>query len=379
MRTVILPIESSRASGRNLLSGIAKYSCLHGPWSIYWEPAGLDDVFPRLKNLNADGIIMRDSERLEEILHFGFPVIVIEHHLKPVPDLVNIITDSRQIGRMAAEHLIDCGFRQFAYCGLDDKPWSIQRGISFSERIAQNSMETILYVQPRHSKRFTWEKEQPYLEEWLKSLPKPIGLMTCNDDRSQQVLQACRLAGIRVPDDIAIIGVDNDELICQLSDPPLSSVDVNFERAGYEGAATLDLLMNGKEVPQKEITIHASHIAARLSTDITAINDPNVAAAIRFIRRNARKKIVIEEVVEKTSLSRRVLEKRFRETLGRTILDEIRRVRSNLISQMLIETNMSVLEIALSLGFQGTEHIARYFYQEKGMSLIAYRRQYGRK
>jgi LacI family transcriptional regulator len=379
MRNVLLAIESSRDSGRKLLSGVAKYACLHGPWLIHWEPGGLEDISQRIRNHRADGIIMRDSEQVEEIAHLGLPVIVIEHHHCKIPQLINIVTDSKKIGRMAAEHLLDCGFRNFAFCGFDDKPWSNERRKSFCKHIEANQDGVYVYNATNQHCQTQWEREKASLVEWLQGLPKPVGLMACNDDRSQHVLQACRSADLRVPDEIAIIGVDDDELICTLSDPPLSSVSVNFERAGYEGAKVLDSLMQGEEQIPNEILIQASHIVARQSTDVTAVSDPDVASAVRFIRRNAKNKIQVNDVVRETLLSRRILEKRFRSNLGRTILEEIRRVRTNLISQMLVETNLSILEIALAFGFQGTEHIARYFQREKGMSLVAYRMHYGRK
>jgi LacI family transcriptional regulator len=379
MRTVVLPIESSRESGRDFLKGIAKYSRLHGPWTFYWEPGGLDEVFPRLKNLNADGIIMRDSERLEEVLRLGFPVIVFGHNLERIPNFIPVITDSRNIGKMAAEHLLNCGFANFAYCGFDDISWSIERSVSFRNNITKAGFETSLYKQPAPYKKLTWEKEQHFLVEWLMELPKPVGLMTCNDDRSQQVVQACKIANLKVPEDVAIIGVDNDELICDLSDPPLTSVALNFERAGYEGAQILDRLMEGKQVNVKEITIYATHIVTRQSTDITAIEDVDVANAISFIRNHARESVRVDDVVNAIPLSRRVLEKRFRKHLNRSILEEIRRVRTNQISQLLVETNMTISQISISLGFNGDEHIARYFRKEKGMSLLNYRKQFGRK
>lgn len=379
MRTVVLPIESSRASGRNLLNGIAKYSRQHGPWIFYWEPGGLDEIFPRLKDLNADGIIMRDSNRLDEILNLGLPVVIVSHHLKMVPELVNIVTKSDQIGRMAAEHLLDCGFRDFAYCGVTDKPWSAERCVSFCNRIADAGYITETYPHPAKSKNISWGNEQELMVKWLQSLPKPCGLMTCNDDRSQQVLQACKLANIKVPEEIAIIGVDNDELICELSAPPLSSVSVNFERAGYDGAAALDRMMKGEEVKDRQVSVHASHVVPRMSTDITTIHDFDTAEAARFIRQHVRENLSVDDVVKVTTVSRRVLEKKFREHLGRTIMQEIRRIRTNQIARLLMETDMSIFEIALSFGFQGTEHIARYFQREKGMSLIAYRARFGHK
>jgi LacI family transcriptional regulator len=377
MRTVVLPIESSRSSGRELLRGIAKYSRLHGPWTFYWEPGGLDEVFPRLKNLNADGIIMRDSELVKEVMSFGFPLIVVGHHFKKIQGVTNIISDSKAIGRMAADHILKSGLKHFAFCGFDDKPWSVERSVSFSARIKNAGFSTSIYKPPSNPATLTWEKEQDHLVKWLKSLPTPVGLMCCNDDRSQQALQACKIAELKVPDEVAIIGADNDELICELSDPPLSSVSVNFERAGYEGAAKLDQLMDGKKVDDEDILIYASHIVPRLSTDITAIDDPDVSRAVRYIRLHATENICVSDVVDVVPLSRRVLEKRFRDQLGTTILQEIRRVRTDKIAQMLIETNLSVSQIALSLGFNGNEHISRYFQREKNMSLLKYRKTYG--
>ncbi|MDP8245378.1 MAG: DNA-binding transcriptional regulator [Candidatus Hinthialibacter antarcticus] len=377
MRTVVLPIESSRSSGRALLRGIAKYSRLHGPWTFYWEPGGLDEVLPRLKNLNTDGIIMRDSELVQEVIELGIPLIVVGHHFKKVEGVTNIISDSKAIGRMAAEHILKSGLKHFAYCGFDDKPWSVERSESFSAQISNAGYKTSIYKPPSNPLTLTWEKEQDFLVKWIKKLPTPVGLMCCNDDRSQQALQASKLAGMKVPDELAIIGADNDELICELSDPPLSSVSVNFERAGYEGAAVLDQLMDGKDDENRDIMIHASHVVPRLSTDITAIDDADVSKAVRFIRLHATDNICVSDVVEVVTLSRRVLEKRFRDQLGTTLLQEIRRVRTDKIAQMLIETNLSVSQIALSLSFNGNEHISRYFQREKNMSLLKYRKTYG--
>jgi LacI family transcriptional regulator len=379
MRTVVIPIESSRAAGRELLRGVAKYSHLHGPWAFYWEPGGLDEVVPRLRNLNADGIIMRDPERLEEVLSFGLPTVVFGHRIEIIPGVVNMVTDSKTIGRMAAGHLLNCGFKHFAFCGMDDKQWSKKRCASFCHVIGKEGLQTHVYTLPESLGIRSWEKEQGYVVEWLRTLPKPIGLLTCNDDRSQQVVQACKIAGLMVPEEVAIIGVDNDDMVCELSDPPLTSVAMNFERAAYEAAAVLDLLMQGKAVSNKVVTVHATHIVSRQSTDITAIEDSDVATAVNFIRQHANENIGVDDVVRSVSVSRRVLEKRFREYLGRTILEEIRRVRTNQIARMLVESNLSVTQIAMSLGFTGNEHIARYFRREKGMSLLEYRKQLGKR
>jgi LacI family transcriptional regulator len=375
---VILLIESSRASGRSLLRGIADYARHHGPWAFYWEPGGLEKAWPRLKSLEADGIILRDVEKVEEVLALGIPAVVFGHSQREIPGLVNILTDGLAIGRLAAEHLVSCGFKHLAYCGFEDKPWSEERWESFRERGQLSGCQTGLYHSPSVAVERSWKQEQQALARWLKSLPKPVGLMACNDDRGQHVIETCKVAGLHVPDEVAVIGADNDELVCELSDPPLSSVVLNFERAGYEGAEQLARLMRGKAATQSRIMCTAGAVVARQSTDISATLDARVAKSLRFIRDHARQAIHVDDVVQASGLSRRVLEKSFRKILGRSILHEIRRVRVGQICRMLVETNQPISAIALALGYAGVEHVARYFRMEKRMTPLGYRKRYGR-
>jgi LacI family transcriptional regulator len=376
---VILLIESSRASGRNLLTGIAAYARHHGPWAFYWEPAGLEQARPNLKSLDAQGIILRDVDAVEEVVDLGIPAIVIGHSRPEIPGLVNVVTDSEAIGKLAAEHLLERGFRHFAYCGYTDTPWSQTRGEVFAARIADAGFKTHTYVAPEPRTRVSGREELLAMAEWLHALPKPLGLMACNDDRGQHVIEACKVAGLRVPDELAVIGADNDELVCELSDPRLSSVAINFERAGYESAAWLDDLMHGKRRRGGVITVQATHVVTRQSTDILAIEDAAVVKALRFIREHAKDNVLVHQVAEAAGVSRRVLEKRFKSLLHRSVMGEIRRVRVGLIARMLIETNQPVAQIALELGFAGPEHIARYFQKEAKLTPLRYRRRYGRR
>jgi len=376
---VVLLIESSRSSGRSLLRGIADYARHHGPWAFYWEPGGLEKAWPKLQTLDADGFILRDVKRLENVLDRGLPTVVVGHSKQEIPEVANVITDSEAIGRMAAEHLLSRGFRQFAFCGFEGIPWSTLRGESFSRRLVQAGHRAHFYRVPATPESAGWQAERAYMAAWLKSLPKPAGLMAANDDRGEQVIEACKIARIHVPDEVAVIGADNDELVCELSDPPMSSIALNFERAGYESAAVLDRLMRGRQPAGKQIFVAATHVVTRRSTDILAVADPHLAAALRFIRDHAREMIGVPEVVHCAGVSRRLLEKRFQETLRRSILSEIRRVRVNQVCHLLVETNQSISEIALALGYAGPEHIARYFRREKRTPPLTYRRQFGRK
>jgi LacI family transcriptional regulator len=374
---VVLLIESSRSSGRSLLRGIADYARYHGPWAFYWEPGGLEKAWPQLKTLDADGIILRDVEKIDDVLAYGLPAVVVGHSRREVPGLANVITDSKAIGLMGAEHLLGCGFRQFAYCGFPDLPWSLLRGESFSQRLGQDGFDVHFYPFPTDGNLPGWKGERHYMAEWLKSLPKPLGIMACNDDRGEQVIEACKVAGLNVPDEVGIIGADNDELVCDLSDPPMSSIAISFERAGYESARVLACLMRGRRVAQQKIVVPATHVVPRRSTDTVAAGDRQVARALRFIREHTREVLSVPDVARAAGLSRRVLEKRFKRTLRRSILSEIRRIRVDQICRMLVETNQSISQIGSALGYSGTEHLARYFRQEKNMTPLAYRRKFG--
>jgi LacI family transcriptional regulator len=226
---VALLIESSRASGRALLSGVADYVHYHGPWSFYWEPGGLETAWPVLQSLDADGIIMRDGDGLEEVLELGIPTIVVGHKRKEVTGVVNVITDSLHVGQMGADHLIQCGFKHFAFVGVAGYPnesasWSQVREEQFVRRIHENGFDTQTYLMRIVSDGRNWAQERTALANWLCSLPKPVGLMACNDDCGVQVMEACKAAELTVPDLVGVIGADNDEIVCGLSNPAMSSV-----------------------------------------------------------------------------------------------------------------------------------------------------------
>jgi LacI family transcriptional regulator len=373
---IVLLVESSRASGRAILNGVANYARYHGPWSFFWEPGGLEKIKPMLKTLAADGIILRDVDKLREARAFGIPAVVVGYSRKEIPGLVNVITDSAKIGCMAAEHLLRCGFKNFACCSYRRTPWAEQRGKSFAEHIHAAGFETGEYLTPPPA-RINWLQERRAMAKWLQSLPKPVGIMACNDDIGVQIMEACKLAALAVPDAVGVIGADNDEVVCGLADPAMSSVAVNFERAGYESAQALDRLMRRARGVPRQIIVQATHIVARRSTDVVAVEDAAVARAMRFIRDHTRGAVAVAEVAKAAGLSRRVLERRFRREFNSSIQTEIRRVRTDQIARLLVETHMPISEIAESLRFPDVQHFARYFRACKRVSPLAYRRQMG--
>lgn len=379
---VILQIETSRQYGRGLLFGIVKYSREHGPWLFYHERGGLDEIAAVIRKWGAEGIIVRDCDlaQIEEIVKTGAAVILAIHSrlTEKVLDVSNIVSDNVSIGRLAAEHLLGRGLEHFGYCGFKGIWWSCRRCESFVEPISKAGFETDIYEQGKAGSALSWTDEEKLVAEWLRALARPVGIMACNDDRGQQIAEACKMVGLRVPEDVAIIGVDNDLLVCELTEPPLSSVALDTETAGYEAAELLDKLMQGGKVMGETIVVRPRRVVMRQSTDLLAIGDKDVLAAVRYIRENSDKIIQVSDVVEHVGISRSRLYQKFQQLLGHSMLSEIRRARVERITKRLIETDESVKEIAHELGYSTTDHISRYFRREKGMSPIAYRKSYSR-
>ena len=377
---IALLINPSRQYTRGILSGIAQYAQLQGLWTFYRpleyrERKAGRQLLHVLKALQPDGILMREPEGTKAIIKMGAPTVCFPYSRETIEGAANVITDHEAIAGMAADHLLGLGLKHFAYCGFDDWWWSRRRRDSFSARIREAGFKTEVYRLPKSPAERAWDKELPRLMDWLRRLSKPIGVMTCNDDRGELLIEACKVEGLKVPDEVAVVGVDNDKLICDLCSPPLSSVAGNLKKIGYEAAEMLDRTIKGLEKGTPTLHIRPTHVAARQSTDVLAVNDTDVVTALRFIRRCVRLNIGVQQVVAVTSLSRRALEQRFRSTLGHSIHDEIQRVRVELLTQMLAETRKPVTEIAEILGFPDAAHVSRLFRRAKGISPVAYRRQ----
>jgi len=374
---VMLLLNPGYAYERALLAGISRYSQLHGPWMFvreapYWEP---DSRTMRERLKAVDGVIIIESPLLKEIRASGLPCVVSNYLTETIKGIPNIVSDHRAMGEMAAHHLLDKGFRHFAFCGYPGLFWSDQRFEGFERALRQAGCTVDLFVPPAGRRRLPRESEQTSLASWLMALPKPVGLMACIDERGQQVAEVCQSASLSIPDHVAIIGVNNDELVCTLSNIPTSSVAISAEQGGFDAAACLHRLMLGQLPRSDTILIHPTHVVARTSTDIITIADPHVARAVRFIQDACKTPLRVADVAKAAGLSRRVLEKRFRVSLNRTIHEQIRKSRISVITRMLIDSAMSVSEIARATGFTDATHIARYFRTETGVSLADFRRR----
>ena len=373
---VALLIETSNAYARGLLKGIVAYVREHRPWSIHLPEQGRGDTPPSwLPRWEGDGIIARieNATIARAVLKSGLPVVDVSA-ARAVPGVPWVETDDRVIARMAAEHLWQRGFRQLAFCGDSSFNWSNWRRDHFVEFAAERGCTC--HVFDSSGRRAAHARQQQRLAEWIRRLPKPVGVMACYDVRAQQLLDVCRDIDVAVPEDVAVIGVDNDELLCDLSTPPLTSVIPNTFRTGYEAAALLDRLLAGAPVTPEPHLIPPLGIEVRESTDVLAMEDREVAAAVRFIREHACDGINVGDVLKAVTLSRRVLESRFRSRLGRTPHEEIVRLKLERVKQLLAETDLSIAAVAERAGFEHAEYLSAAFKQLVGCSPSTYRRRH---
>lgn len=380
-KKVVLLINPSREYTRGLLAGIAKYARLYSSWTFfrpleYREPKYSRRLIPALENLHPDGILMREPPQINQIIKMGVPLVSFPYTQRVISNVANVVTDHIAVGKMAADHLLERGFRQFAYCGFDDWWWSQERREGFSRAIEHAGFQVHCFQQSRVKSQRTWSKEILMIANWLKGLSGPMGVMASNDDRAEMVVEACKMTGLNVPDEVAVVGVDNDRMICDLNTPPLSSVVLSLHKAGFDAAALLDQMMEEGSGATQTICVQPTHVASRQSTDVLAVDDPEVSAAVRYIRRHARTNIGVDDVVAHCDVSRRVLERRFRSTLGHTIHKEIRRVKVELITTLLVETQLSVSEISHQLDFPDVAHFSRYFRKAAGLSPLEYRKRF---
>ena len=378
MLRVAVLIESSRGYGRGLLRGVARYNRERGHWSVYLQPHSLDHPPPPwLRRWQGDGILVRIGDRrmLRAVLDRGLPTVDLRG-VVPGLDVPFIGVDNRAVAEMAAEHLIERGLRHFGFCGLPDglHPHMDERKAFFAGRIRRSGFDVDL-DNPAAGRLLPWDREQERLAAWVARLPKPVGIMTCHDDRGLQVLDACQAAGVSVPDEVAIVSVDNDELLCGMFTPQLSSIDVNPEQIGYQAAGLLDRMMAGDSPPREPVLMPPRVVVLRQSTDTLAVDDPDVVAALRQIRSSACRGIRVEDLLDQLQVSRSALERRFRALVGRSPKAEISRVQLDRAKQLLAESHLTIDAVAARSGFRNARYLCAVFERKVGMTPGTYREQ----
>jgi LacI family transcriptional regulator len=379
LRHVALIVESQVAPRRMMLSGVARYIQEHEPWAIYLKPFGVEKSLPNwLGHWNGDGIIAAVKDRASDIIaQHGVPVVDVAGSLRheQVP-LVH--TNDRSVGRLGAEHLMERGLTHYGFCEYTAEFWSEDRREGFRSALRDKGFNCEVYSMPPPGPGMggpeSYEQQQRALAAWLGALPRPVGVMTSTDLMGQQLLEACQRLRIKVPEEVAVVGADNDEPICRISSPPLSSVIINDHQRGYEAAALLDRMMSGEPPPREPIYIEPAGVATRASTDIMAIDDGAIVKALRFIRDNASERINVDDVVKEVPLSRSVLERRFRRIVGRSINAEIVRLRINRAIELLTETELELKVVARRAGFGTQSYMNAVFKDRLSKTPGSYRR-----
>lgn len=380
---IALLIESSRSYGRNLLAGIAAYARVFGPWTFFHEERALGDPMPAgLTHWRPQGVIARleNDGIVRGVRRLNLPTVAVLHE-HGVPGIPGVVADRQAVVRLAVEHLLKRRLDNFAYCGLPGVAFSDERCRLFAEHLAALGHHVEVFGGRLASRKkiglAEMEKEAmrhaDELAKWLHGLPKPVGLMACNDMRAYQVLGVCRERGILVPDEVAVIGVDNDTVQCELCDPPLSSVDNNAQRVGYEAAALLDRMIRGHGPVPEMTLVEPAGVVARRSTDVLAIARREVVEIVRHVRERACMGLTPESLARHTALSRSTLERWFAKYLGRSVNDEISRVRLDRVKELLITSDLSLGEIARLSGFNHVETMQRVFKSVVGQTPGRYR------
>lgn len=376
---VALLVETSNAYARELLHGVRAWLREHGPWTLWLAEAGRGaDPPPWVRDWRGDGIIARIETPAvaRAVAATGLPAVDVSA-ARLLPDVPWLETDDRAIAQMAAEHLRERGFRNFGYCGDSRFNWSRWRGDAFALHLARHGLGCAVFREPGPASgggsRADWETELTALGRWIRALPKPVGIFAGYDIRGLQVLEASRRAGLAVPDTVAVLGVDNDELLCDLADPPLSSVIPDVRRTGYEAAALLDRLMRGGERSGDGRLFAPLGVATRQSTDVVAVADRHLSTAVRFIREHACDGISVGDVLKQVPVSRRVLEARFQKLLGRSPHAQILSVRLERVKRLLSETDLPLAAIADRTGFRHVEYLSVAFKRQTGMTASDYR------
>lgn len=348
-----------------MLKGVAHYERSHRPWAAFLDDEARAESDPDwLRRQHWDGVISRHTtpHLVQQCAELKIPLVDL-NDVPPHPGVPKIRPDNVGIGHLGAEHFLERGYRHFGYCGFDNHGWSCERRDGFREALglAGHRADLLEVAYPGDLTPFWDASQTAAIATWLKTLPKPIGVLACNDMRALQVMSAARQAGLLVPEEVAVLGINNETIRCELAYPPLSSIATNAFQSGYQAADCLTRLMQSERPDVMDTRIEALGVITRPSTDSLAIHDTQVASALSYIRERACHGINVPQVLKHAVASRSQLEKKFRRELGRSPQAEIRRVQVQKIRQLLTETDFPLKKIAELTGFEHVEYMCVVF------------------
>lgn len=385
MTNVAILFSLALKGQRSTFNGILDYAAKHGPWFFKFEEGRNKEQLPDMARTGLSGVIVSGVSREDaaRIAALGAPVVFVEpwsYMLEPdfpIADAPYVRRDSHAIGALAARYYMARGYRHFAFVGeLQGKPWSVERRDGFVDTLAAAGHTCAVHDSFTARERRSWHDDRERLIAFLRDLPKPTAVFAPMDARARRVLEACAVAGLRVPDEIAVLGVDNDPLLCESTIPTLSSIHTGGFRRGQIAAEMLDDLMHGREPRERAVSLPPISIATRGSTGYAAMSDPSISKAIAFIRKHAASGgIDVGDIVRAAGCSRRYLELRFRSRIGHSIRDELMQGRIDYVKSLLSSTNLSIGEITERAGFVRDSHLGLLFRKATGMTMLQWRRE----
>jgi LacI family transcriptional regulator len=380
IRRIALIYEAKLPFDRNVMSGVASYVREVGRFNIYIEENPVSgQMLPYLRSWHGDGILadLDDPGVASALSRSGAPVVGFGcgWHSRSL-SVPYFYSNQSAVGEMAADHLLERGFQNFAFCGFVPSPvnvWYEERQRAFVTRLQSSGIRCHVYQDSQKTPR-GWDSILNSLGSWVKSLPKPVGILAANDKRARDILETCQLHHLRVPDDVGVMCVDNDELFRELSHPQLTSVEQNAKRIGYEAIALLDRMMAGMMPPQRHFIIAPIGVRVCRSTDILATDDRLVAKTMTVIKSDASDGIRVQDVVNSLAISRSSLEARFKAATGCTVHATIRRVQLEQARRLIFNTTFAIKEIAAETGFKSVQHMTTLFRKAFGQTPARYRK-----
>lgn len=370
-------VDTSSSWGRRIIHGVHNYLLKHGPWQLFLEARGMEETPQMPRGWEGDGVIARISslQMAEQLAALRVPVVNVSAIELQGNRFCRVVNDLNATAEMAFSYFANRGFRHFAYFSLLGLSYVAIQQQAFQRAVRAAGCECDVYaVKPRSGAEPDWNLNLAKLGQWLKRLPKPLAVLTWNASSSREIIYACQVAGLLVPEQVAVLSGSDDDVLCEHVHPPISGILVAAEQCGYEAAELLDRLLHGKSPPQKPTLIPPLSIITRQSTDTLAINDGAMIKALSFIRQNAGQKINVREVARQAGVCRRVLERRFTQSLGRSPALEIRRVHFERAKQLLVETELPIPDVAEAAGFGSPEYLAYVFKNELGETPLHYRK-----
>lgn len=374
-RDILLLLEPSTSWSRGILRGINNYAMKFGPWQFVADgtPPGGSDIPPGWRG---DGAVGKLSlQHLPRFKRLRVPAVNTAAQVMLHKSVPSVVVNYALVGKVGAEYLLSLGLENFGFFGGSGEDAQLA---GFRATLRQARCDCLAFdnrLDPGGTLAARRRKRHHRMLKWLRALPKPIGIHTTNDANARLVIQSCISSGIGVPEEVAVLGVSNDTVICEMCHPPITSIALATERQGFEAAQLLDQLMNGLSPPREPILIDPLHVEARQSTNMLAINNADISKAAHFIRVHGCDPIRVEDVLDQVSISRSLLERQFQKVFGRTPAEEIRRIRMDKVKYLLTHSGWTMNEIASAAGFSTAEYMANRFHRATGLTPRGYRRQ----